>query len=206
MAIFNESGLTLDLPDGLHFRFADLLAYKLLSGQNLKEMDFAWIDGGKLFLLEVRSYTQVSTTLTGADLIPLKGQAVPHRFEALIDKLTDSLLMLLAAFAGAPAHADDSFPNRSIRLIVPFAPGGVTDSSARVVAEFLGRQLGQQRLPQRIHSGERHARDNSFAATPMPTTPPQQPSTRLSHSEAMTALSVVVLCTLRSAQTCSTSE
>jgi tripartite-type tricarboxylate transporter receptor subunit TctC len=54
------------------------------------------------------------------------------------------LLMLLAAFAGAPAHADDSFPNRSIRLIVPFAPGGVTDSSARVVAEFLGRQLGQQ--------------------------------------------------------------
>jgi len=125
VAIFNESGLTLDLPDGLHFRFADLLAYKLHSGQNLKEMDFAWIDGGKLFLLEVRSYAQVSTTLTGADLIPLKGQAVPHRFEALIDKLTDSLLMLLAAWAdtdcgksikaGLPAAAKSRMP---LKLVI----------------------------------------------------------------------------------------
>lgn len=85
VAIYNESGLTLDLPDGRHFRFADLPAYKLLSGQNLREMDFAWVDAGKLFLLEVRSYAQVSTTLTGADFVPVKGQAADwgfakHRF------------------------------------------------------------------------------------------------------------------------------
>jgi len=43
-----------------------------------------------------------------------------------------------AAFAQAP------WPNRPIRLIVPFTPGGVTDTSGRVVAEFLSRRLGQQ--------------------------------------------------------------
>lgn len=100
MAVYIESGLRLDLPVGQHFRFADLAAYQSLSGQHLKEMDFAWIDAGKLFLLEVRSYAQITTTLTGADFVPTKGQPVPFRFEALINKITDSTLMLMAAWAG----------------------------------------------------------------------------------------------------------
>lgn len=99
MAVYIESGLRLELPAGHHFRFADLAAYQSLSGQHLKEMDFAWIDAGKLFLLEVRSYAQITTTLTGADFVPRKGQPVPFRFEALIDKITDSTLMLMAAWA-----------------------------------------------------------------------------------------------------------
>ena len=48
------------------------------------------------------------------------------------------------AAAQAPSPAADGFPNRPIRLIVPFTTGGVTDTSARVVAEALGRRLGQQ--------------------------------------------------------------
>jgi hypothetical protein len=98
---YYESGLRLELPAGQHFRFADLAPYKALSGQNLKEMDFAWVHAGQLFLLEVRSYSQVTTTLTGADFVPVKGQPAPHRFQALIDKITDSTLMLLAAWAGS---------------------------------------------------------------------------------------------------------
>lgn len=99
MATYLESGLSLNLPDGQHFRFADLPAYRKLSGQHLKEMDFAWLDKGKLFLLEVRSYAQVTTTLTGADFLPVKGQAAPDRYQVLVDKVTDSLLMMLAAWA-----------------------------------------------------------------------------------------------------------
>jgi tripartite-type tricarboxylate transporter receptor subunit TctC len=39
------------------------------------------------------------------------------------------------------AHAQ--YPEKPIRLIVPFAPGGVTDTSGRVIADALGKRLGQ---------------------------------------------------------------
>lgn len=114
MALYNDSGLTFDLPDGQHFRFAELAAYKRLSGQHLKEMDFAWVAQGKLYMLEVRSYAQVGSTLAGADLVAVSGDAKPYRFEALIDKLTDSLMMLLAAWA-------DTAVGQSIKAGLPVA-------------------------------------------------------------------------------------
>jgi tripartite-type tricarboxylate transporter receptor subunit TctC len=50
----------------------------------------------------------------------------------------------LASLAARPAHAQDVYPSKPIRLVVPFVPGGVTDSSGRLIADFLGRRLGQQ--------------------------------------------------------------
>lgn len=56
--------------------------------------------------------------------------------------LFGSLFIALGALA-APASAQD-YPNRSIRLIIPFAPGGSNDVVGRIIANQLGQKLGKQ--------------------------------------------------------------
>lgn len=45
--------------------------------------------------------------------------------------------------SGAALRAQARFPDRSITLVVPFAPGGIADITARAVAESMARTLGQ---------------------------------------------------------------
>ncbi|MFN4017277.1 MAG: Bug family tripartite tricarboxylate transporter substrate binding protein [Reyranella sp.] len=57
------------------------------------------------------------------------------------------LLGSAAVLALAPAIARaQAYPDKPIRLIVPYAPGGATDTSARIAAEFLTTKFGQQVL------------------------------------------------------------
>jgi tripartite-type tricarboxylate transporter receptor subunit TctC len=43
----------------------------------------------------------------------------------------------------AVAHAASAYPDRPVRMIVPFTPGGGTDLVARMIAQKLGENLGQ---------------------------------------------------------------
>jgi tripartite-type tricarboxylate transporter receptor subunit TctC len=55
-------------------------------------------------------------------------------------------LLLTAAFAlavGAPTRGQDAWPNRSVRMVVPFAAGGATDVVARALGKDLSELWGQ---------------------------------------------------------------
>ena len=50
---------------------------------------------------------------------------------------------MLLALPGGNALAQEAFPSRPMRLLVPYAAGGGTDAIARLVAQGVGEKLGQ---------------------------------------------------------------
>ena len=55
-------------------------------------------------------------------------------------------LMALVAAGAAPAAAQTDFPTQPVTMVVPFAAGGSTDLVARIVAQRMSQELGQQVL------------------------------------------------------------
>jgi tripartite-type tricarboxylate transporter receptor subunit TctC len=62
-----------------------------------------------------------------------------HMMRAL---LAVALCVGLTLHGGASANAED-YPNRPIKVVVPFPPGGPTDGMARIISERLNAVLGQ---------------------------------------------------------------
>jgi tripartite-type tricarboxylate transporter receptor subunit TctC len=58
-------------------------------------------------------------------------------------KLSKILISLVSVFIAVSAFAADPWPNRPIKFVVGFGPGGANDLVARAVAEAVGKQLGQ---------------------------------------------------------------
>ena len=57
-------------------------------------------------------------------------------------RLSTACILAIAVLSGAPLQAQ-SWPERPIRLVVPFPPGGLIDNMARLVAPRLAQELGQ---------------------------------------------------------------
>jgi tripartite-type tricarboxylate transporter receptor subunit TctC len=63
-----------------------------------------------------------------------------------------AIVALGLALLGTATAGAQTFPNRPLKLVVTFAPGGAADLFARVFAESMGAQLGQQVFVE-VHAG-----------------------------------------------------
>ena len=70
--------------------------------------------------------------------------------------------LLAAAAAGVSAYAQD-FPDKPVRLVIPYPPGGSHDAHARAFASVMEPHLGQPMLPV-IHAGGGGSVGASFVA------------------------------------------
>src|SRR5690349_20754787 len=59
-------------------------------------------------------------------------------------KITCALAASVSLAAASTSRADDTYPNRPITMIVPFAPGGTSDVIARLASEQMGIALNQR--------------------------------------------------------------
>ena len=57
--------------------------------------------------------------------------------------LAHTLGLLLACSMFAPVHAQTAYPQKPVKIVVPFAPGGASDILARALSQKLGESTGQ---------------------------------------------------------------
>src|SRR3954464_1386631 len=69
----------------------------------------------------------------------MKGERLSGRRTAMVGMIALAPTLVVPQIACA-----QNYPNRPVRLILPFGPGGVADVTARIVTEKLGEKLGQR--------------------------------------------------------------
>jgi tripartite-type tricarboxylate transporter receptor subunit TctC len=62
----------------------------------------------------------------------------------LLRRSAELIAVAALGAAAGPGRAEPGYPNRPVRIIVPYGPGGVADTSMRIIAERLSFKLGQQ--------------------------------------------------------------
>ena len=87
---------------------------------------------------------------------------------AKASKITWRLLgaALLLGAAGTAAAQADNFPNKPVRIIVPYAPGGASDSIARSIIDFLSKDMGQSFIVDNRAGGNTVIGTNAVAKAP----------------------------------------
>lgn len=70
-----------------------------------------------------------------------------------VRRIFGTLAALSLAFAPLLGHADDNYPKKPIQVVVPVAPGGDTDTNARLFNRFLEKELGQSLVSVNIDGG-----------------------------------------------------
>jgi tripartite-type tricarboxylate transporter receptor subunit TctC len=61
-----------------------------------------------------------------------------------IIRILCAISVALCVLAASQQAGAAGYPDRSVRIVVPFGPGGIADTTARIVAEKLGDKLGQR--------------------------------------------------------------
>ena len=83
--------------------------------------------------------------------------------------LAASLCVGWVLHATSPAHAQSQgYPNRPIKVVVPFPAGGPTDGTARIISDRLGTVLGQTIVVENRGGGAGGSIGAKFVATSDP--------------------------------------
>lgn len=137
--VFEESGLSVTLPDGEAFRFSECRAFDTVRHGRMREMDVGWWDDEKqsICLVEVKDYSVRSPSV---ELLPV-----------LINKARDCLVMLHAAWCGAGDFSRalaEELPERcrarqevKLFFVVKTGPGGLSPIDLTPLKDELRRDV-----------------------------------------------------------------